>query len=249
MRTVFLNTQMRVGSTWLGEILCDMLGVNNWTFWSRGGSIRKRKFAKCDNKLVKLHWAEPELICRAIEGHNKYHISMTRNLYDVIVSSLFYMRYDKPLRKLEHLEDINNVRIEYALANKDLSDKEFINKFVHTRRCTLKNKYVEPWLMYNSEFAHPQHYMTQYAAMKANTFKVARLIRNFLNLELPNKRLKQIIKARSFKSRTGRKPGDEDSQAFRRKGIVGDYKNYLDSESIEIIDALTLGRANEYREA
>ena len=42
--------------------------------------------------------------------------------------------------------------------------------------------------------------------------------------------LKRLCEKHSFQARTGRKPGEEDQDKHYRKGIAGDWQNYLTDE-------------------
>lgn len=232
---VFLNTQMRVGSTWMGDILSKILG-KKWNFWAHGGSISKKRFRNRGNGLIKLHWANPKTICDAIEKQqDSYQISLTRNLYDIIISSIFYMRYDKPLMKLKRLKSIQNLRVRFGIKNKHLNDKDFVNKFIQEEQEALKRKFIDPWIMYNNGYKHPKYRLFYYEEMKEDVLSTINEVCEFLNVKKKRRQKKRIANQCSFKNKTGRKAGKENTKKFRRKGIVGDYKNYMTQESIQII--------------
>ena len=48
----------------------------------------------------------------------------------------------------------------------------------------------------------------------------------FMGVFMTRRRAEEIAGRHSFEERTGRVPGDSDNTQFRRKGIVGDGKNY-----------------------
>jgi hypothetical protein len=45
----------------------------------------------------------------------------------------------------------------------------------------------------------------------------------------------QVAAATSFESLAGRKPGEEDMSSFLRKGVVGDWRDKLDADSVRLI--------------
>lgn len=219
---ILVTTQMRTGSTWLCELLSEMIG-KSWKFWSRGGRIPKRKFRKkiAHNKhlFVKMHHADPETICSQITTNHTKVISITRNIMDIIVSKAFYKRYD------------------HLMGNKssNKNDKKYVNDFCMSNQVVNE---IKEWKLYNKNYTHPGYLLLQYEDMIKNTFKEMKKIRNFLGLKIKNHKLKEYIEKQSFQRKTGRKRGNEQRRAFRRKGIVGDYKNYLNKKSKDRINKL-----------
>jgi Sulfotransferase family len=63
---------------------------------------------------------------------------------------------------------------------------------------------------------------------------------NFLGVSCDNKIVETAITSASFDAWSGRKPGEEDSASFFRKGIVGDWRNSLEPAALDLI-ALTCG--------
>ena len=61
-------------------------------------------------------------------------------------------------------------------------------------------------------------------------------ISNFVDpeLEIDEEKIKSIVHKFSFKNQTARNNGEEKSNSFLRKGISGDWKNYFDSNCVEI---------------
>lgn len=55
--------------------------------------------------------------------------------------------------------------------------------------------------------------------------------------ELPSmKRLRDITEAYSFERQAGRRPGEEDTRSFLRKGVAGDWKKHFSRKACEIFD-------------
>lgn len=228
---VLVTTQMRTGSTWLCEILQDLLG-KRWKFWSHAANITNfdERVEGKDGLLVKMHYADPELICSQVE--NTKVVSITRHLPDIIVSKALYGRYDEAVQKLSRLQEIKDAREELK---SNVSDKKYVNVFCQT-------KYVKDewkmWKMYNNGFTHKNYLLVHYEDMIEDTLREVEKICNFLELDVPQKKIRKVVKKRSFKNRTGRKRGKEKNRAFRRKGIVGDHKNYLNKKSMKKIRRL-----------
>ena len=51
----------------------------------------------------------------------------------------------------------------------------------------------------------------------------------WLGIDIGRKKMRTILDANSFESKTGRTPGQENKRCHRRKGISGDWKNHFDS--------------------
>ena len=59
--------------------------------------------------------------------------------------------------------------------------------------------------------------------------------------------VKICVDGNSFKVMSSRNEGDERQDAFYRKGIVQDYKNYLDDEDLKHIDDIVKSRGGDVR--
>ena len=76
-------------------------------------------------------------------------------------------------------------------------------------------------------------YKVKYENLSQNTVEELRNITGFLNINVSEYRLKKIALRHSFENTEGRSRGSEDGLAVNRKGIIGDWKNYFDKESID----------------
>lgn len=63
----------------------------------------------------------------------------------------------------------------------------------------------------------------------------ARII-DFFGRKISNQTIAQVIEKHSFRIRSGRLPGQEETHSHFRKGIVGDWKNYLDQPLGELFE-------------
>lgn len=216
---------MRTGSTWLCNIIAALVG-RQWTFWEKGymkpnGKYR-RAMKRRDNLFVKVHMTDPKRIVEQIGDTNTKVLSITRNIYDIIVSKGFFFKFRDP-----------NTRKEYQ----DVSDKEYINNFAQSEQ---GENIVEVWNMYNDGFEDENYLLIEYEELNKYTQKTIRKIADFLEIKVSDKKINDIDLYLSFEnvSEGHRQKGEEKTSAFYRKGICGDYKNYLTKESIEFIDEL-----------
>ncbi len=86
---------------------------------------------------------------------------------------------------------------------------------------------------------HPEIYHTvRYEDLKSAPEKTFTSLLGFLGAKKTLEIVENCVEASSFKKLSGgREPGQEDPNAFVRKGIVGDWKNVLDEECISIFNA------------
>jgi hypothetical protein len=230
---------MRVGSTWLCDLIAGIMKTP-WSFWERGRDIPKEKFENFiknsrGKNIIKMHYTPPQRICECIQkgDKNNYVISITRDVRDIAISKILYMKHDKPMRNLAHLKSLNDMRVNFD--QKHLSDKDYINEFIKTPHF---RHIVKNWKIYNDGFEHPNYHLTSYEILWRRRLLVCKTIADFLGISSNNKGLRQVIVKNNFRSKSGRKNGEEVNSAFRRKGIIGDYKNYLNAQSLRIIDRL-----------
>lgn len=240
---IFVTTQMRTGSTWLCDLIAEIYS-KRWQFWARGRDIQADRFKKHidkpgGNHIFKMHYTPPERICRNIKEGDKQNfvISITRDIKDVSISKILYMRYDSGVRNLARMNEINKARLDFD--SHGLKDKEYVNEFVKT---PMYKHIVKNWKMYNDGYKHPNYFLVTYEELTARPAFVMRRIYDFLGVPAPQSQiLRQLVVKHNFKQKTGRKKGNEKNSAFRRKGIVGDGNNYLSEESLERIKNLVEG--------
>ena len=75
------------------------------------------------------------------------------------------------------------------------------------------------------------HILLKYEDMIKDDFGSISKILNSFNYNYEEEKLKDVLNKNSFKKLSGgREVGEEDNSAFYRKGIIGDWKNYLTEE-------------------
>jgi hypothetical protein len=60
-----------------------------------------------------------------------------------------------------------------------------------------------------------------------NNVKLFRQVLNHCDIRIPDEQLNELLKTYSFENLSGRKRGQEDQKAHYRKGVQGDWKNYI----------------------
>lgn len=242
-KTIFITTTMRCGSTWLCDLTSGLVGTK-WNFWKNGGGIKAERFVKFakENKgvaVIKMHYAHPSLICEAIKDvDDAYVLTILRDIKDVAVSMILYLRYDRAIKTIKNdsnSANITKIREHFNVHNRSLSDREYINGFIQEGHF---NQFMHNWRKYGVDYQHPKFWRTMYGGLSARPIKVLQRLGTFIDVNKNIKELTKIVQTSSFKTKTGRDVGKEDTKAFRRKGIPGDHKNWLNPESVAILDGL-----------
>ena len=86
--------------------------------------------------------------------------------------------------------------------------------------------------------AHPGlvHEVT-YRDLHADPIGTSTALFDFLGVSTDQVQMARIAAATSFEAMSGRRPGQEDASSFLRKGLPGDWRNGLDADSAELIQA------------
>lgn len=86
--------------------------------------------------------------------------------------------------------------------------------------------------------AHPGlvHELT-YRDLHADPIGTSASLFGFLGVSTDQVQLERIAAATSFEAMSGRRPGEEDASSFLRKGVPGDWRDGLDRDSVELIQA------------
>jgi hypothetical protein len=112
-----------------------------------------------------------------------------------------------------------------------MTDYDFVNEFIKTQKW---QHYVMPKIR---DYRHENYWKTSYEKLSKNTLSVVSDLARFLNVKC---NVVDIIKKNDFEVITGRERGSEFySHKFERKGIVGDWVNWLKKDTINIINNST----------
>jgi hypothetical protein len=151
---------------------------------------------------------------------NTQVIVMVRDFRDVCVSLAFHQqRVTGTWRGSFASEDrksLDNRFVEYTLKNYE-AHQDF-------------KKYMD----YSARLPE-QVFMVRYEDLKSDPYNTLEKVLDFLKVESSPSIARKCIGINTFeKLSRGRKPGEEDSSHFFRKGITGDWRNYFSQENIEI---------------
>jgi hypothetical protein len=222
----------RVGSRWLHYMLADLYGLKVSPEID-GSRIDERKneirgFFNT-NKIPKFHQATTEMVLRDLKPHNYKIIGMVRNPLDRAVSFAFHNRYHDsdfpfPQKKL----DTDLEAVEHTV----FKDENFRIEEDQQGEIMLPGLSTKSY----SDGFDSMYIWTTYEWMKANPKQELSIISKFLNSNVDKLRINRTVRAHSFRNKADRSPGDEKrDDLWRRKGIVGDYKNWLNDAMLEYL--------------
>ena len=229
---IYITTQPRAGTHWLCSLIKDILGYPNfhnateqinWTEQAIQDKVEKL----VDGEFYIFHMVDPATIIKYITPATDYVFSITRDLKDILVSRYLLYKYSGAPK----IHDWNT-------SKGSLSDRDFINEFVRNPpQDHVKTFEIEMWKMYNKGYIHPNYMLVTYEDLTNDILNQLKNICTFLNISKNDTELNKIITDNSFETITGRTADESKPEYFIRKGIVGDYLNYLDQDVIDFIDA------------
>ncbi len=209
-----INEYPKSGGTWLGQMMAEALDL----------PFPKNRLPKFSSCIMHGHYLHP--------WNMKDTAILWRDGRDIVVSQYYHSLFfnDKGNRRLvditrkkfrvDDYEDIHtNLPAFIELVYKEKVSPRFSwSDFVHV------------WA--DADVVH-----TKYEDLRADTAQeLMRVVRELSGRELSKERALQIADKYSFEKQSGRKPGEENSSSFMRKGIVGDWKNKFSKEAREVFD-------------
>lgn len=175
---------------------------------------------------------------------NKHIVWLLRDGRDIMVSSYFHhLVWNDKNKKDPKLVNYyrNNLPFDdYSDIHKNLAAYiEFLftdkpSKFVFFN-------YPGNWKDYNQEWLEVKNHqnnisLIKYEDMLADTYgEMSKLLKSTIpNMQVNPEHLQTIVDQYSFENQTQRKPGEENTNSFLRKGISGDWKNYFNEEAKQV---------------
>ena len=212
---IVLTEHPKSGGTWVSQMIAEYLSIPN----PRNRLPPRRR---CVVHGHFLHVADANDL-----------VVMWRDGRDVMVSYYYHTLFEKPTmiqgwansqQKRLGIEDAHDVQrylprfIDYCFTDGPPRNMSWTS-------------FVETWKNRTG------HVETSYEAMKENPRREMRKILQYLSVDqVDDTMLDPCISKFSFENVTGRKPGEENTCCFVRKGIVGDWKNKFTREAREVFD-------------
>ncbi len=179
-----------------------------------------------DNEIYIFHRVEPRTIIKYITPATDYVFSITRDVRDIMTSRYLLLKY-AGATKVDAWHGTKGI----------LSDRAFVNEYAKDSPFSSKGYQFEAavWKMYNDGYTHANYMLLTYEDLHLTPITQLQNICSLLKIVKTDPELNQIIINNSFFSVTGRDNGEGKPEYFFRKGVVGDYLNYLDQDVIDLV--------------
>ena len=213
---IVITEYPKCGGTWLSQLLADLTDYE----------YPRIKIPSFRKNILHGHYLSTAGI--------RSGVVMWRDPRDILISHFFHCAYFKPLTS-----DANTRRVRSKIGLTDNDEVVFTRDFPKYYSL-LRAKSIHPYFsineFYSKWFDHPGFIHTSYERLQQNTSaELAKIVKELTDTEVSNSSITKTVSKFEFSKVSGRSNGDEVSADYLRKGIVGDWKNYLEGEVLEII--------------
>ncbi|BAU40427.1 Chromosome partition protein Smc [Leptolyngbya sp. O-77] len=179
-----------------------------------------------DNTVITPLYADYSSFCRArsMSSSQAFAFFVTRDPRDMLVSWYFSMRYS-------HQPIVDDVSLVRELLNSK-SEKEGLKQSIRLLASFDLFESIHSWINASSEDKDIILIKYEDLTSSNNVNVFMDLFRGF-GIDVPENILREVLEEYEFEHLTGRKKGLQDLQAHLRKGIEGDWINFLDDEILE----------------
>jgi lipopolysaccharide transport system ATP-binding protein len=236
-KTVFHITHAKAGSQWIREILKHSAGDRFQYPETASNHVRVGNL--CQGMVYPTVYLPKEEFYNRLQGFqiNLWGFKLKALILERI--SLYPVKQFAPIRKFVVIRDLRDTLISLYYSLKH--SHEIIRKEqAESRRRLLCLDQEEALIMMigsnlkraatiqKSWIRSNQNYLlVRYEDLISDEFKYFSKIIKYCGIKISEERLAEIVSGNSFKTITGRQPGDEDIHAHQRKGISGDWQNYF----------------------
>ena|SRR3989338_4265688 len=227
-KKVLVASYPKSGNTWLGYMLAYYLGAKYIDLHIASHKTTQIKWILdlIDGNLP--HSSEYSAVAKthhlpkSVENITAYDkiVLVCRDPRDVMVS-YFYFRY--------HYLPVEFEKPFFFHIGKLSPLKWLLWKHLVWKVATYWPVHTQSWMGLNP-------LVIRYEDLHGQPQATLEFVLKYLGIVSPDRNLiNQVIDAFAFeKVSGGRKPGDEDTRHFYRKGIVGDHKNYFDKTDLQM---------------
>lgn len=232
MTNIIITSEMRVGSRWIHYLLADLLMMKpspEIDDTKIEENLDKIEQYFNEGRIVKFHHATPNFVFDVLpwEGYKYKLIGIVRNPRDRIVSKAFHQRFKPPGKGYKPLKEAETDQeaVDIAFYKKDYQEYNARQFDLMKRGCSTQQY---------KGYSKSAYIWTAYEWLVDNIEQEINTILRFLGVKRNEKFIKKMIQKNSFKSKSGRKRGNENRKdEWRRKGVNGDYVNWLDDKMLK----------------
>ena len=214
---VLVNGSPKTGTTWMLKLVNSIPGYHG--LGNFRGEIERYRTIVPGNVVHGHDWYTPELAQIVIENGIKV-VLMMRDPRDQLISRVFHIRRDETHVWHEQLKDSNlDTAIELCIEGREgLPDTRTMVEL------------TQSWLTIDIKII-----VVRYEDLLDNPYVELPSVFEYLEINLPDDLIAAIIERNQFKRLSAgrkfwvkaRRRGQVDPGSHYRKGIVGDWKNYL----------------------
>ncbi len=228
-KSVLVVEYPKSGGTWLSQLLSGCLEL----------PFPRNQYPILKTAVYHSHYQPKYLIDK-----NKHIVWLLRDGRDIMVSSYFHhLVWNEKNRKDPKLVNYYRDRLkfeDYSEIKKNLA--QYI-EFLFTDKPSKFKFFNYPgnWKCYNEKWleaskSNSNIYSITYEDMLTNAYgeMVKFFDQQFSDLDVSKDIIQKVVSKYSFENQTKRKPGEENTNSFLRKGISGDWKNYFNEEAKDI---------------
>lgn len=205
-----VNEYPKSGGSWLSQMISEAIEV----------PFPRNRLPMLCSSVMHGHYLRP--------GFMKNVVVLWRDGRDVLISQYYHSLF-KNEKGNSILVDITRSHIDnidYTDISSNLLD--FI-EYTYTKKVSPKFS----WIDFYRFWGHKDNaiHVKYEDLLKYPEQELRRIVQILSRKNFDINRAKTISDKYSFKSQTGRLPGQEDKSSFLRKGIVGDWKNHFTPEA------------------
>lgn len=215
---IFVASLAKSGSTWFADLLAGLPGFSQYQPAEWTASLLETPhhdfypaiLAETKHRLavVKGHTFGSRANADALQRSGIRYFITVRDPRDQIISGYWFLR-NRPLHPVHNMA-------------MDLSLHEFITIELDPATAAIPRlAWLRSWLANRDP---TKSLIVRYEDLLTNTAGQLQSCFDFLGIDVDPTVVDSIVEQNSFQAKAGRSPGTEDTSAFRRKGVAGEWR-------------------------